>query len=1075
MSKFLSLLLAAVLVSPTIAAVPAKAEGLQQVVAGDTLSAGGKHSCVLTVSGAVRCWGSDEWGQATVPSGLGVVKQVSAGLKHSCVLTVAGAVKCWGRKTQNSLAVAAVVPSGLGVVTQVSAGGDHSCALQISGAVRCWGSDEWGQVTVPSGLGVVTQVSAGGNHSCALQISGAVRCWGRHESSPVVVPSDLGVVTQVSAGLKHTCVLIVSGVVRCWGRDVLGPVTVPSDLGVVTQVSAGGGTCVLTVSGDVRCWGIVSSGLVTVPSGLGVVTQVSMGGEHSCLLTQSGDARCRGGSSHLIPFGLGVVIQVSSGGAHSCLLTSSGAVRCWGQNSFGQTTVPADLGVVTQVTAGTSHTCALIVSGTVRCWGQNDRGQTTVPSDLGVVTQVSAGGMHTCALLASGAVRCWGIEIRHSSATAVPADLGVVTQVSAGGRQTCVVTVEGSVRCWGDSYGWYDTIPSNLGPVTQVSAGSTGNCLLASSGAVRCWGNSLWGLTTIPSDVGAFTQVSAGGDHFCVITVSGSAKCLRKFNGAGGANSEIGVIAQVSAGGDHFCVLTASGAVRCWGNDQYKLSQIPTFETAQLPIKQATIKSIQTISGSIDGSVNLGTVAEANFQFSADEAVYYRWFRNGKEIRGANQSSFVVSELDFGTFLTVAISFLEDGNLVQGLSAARYIEVPLIDYQVPAVSGDKSLGSTLRAVVPKQDELISYSYQWLRNGEVIGGSRAETYRITIEDLGANLSVRVTGSKDRYQDTTRNSTSHNISKLGTNSPCKNVTLKPSIRPDAKKQPSIETWSSRQFVGMRLKGNNGTWPAATKFCVFWVANGYQVVSGATSADYQSRSVDSQRTLQYAVVGTHKEGGSYLRTSKPIKLKPCSGLQTGTNTVNSINGIPTRITGYIDSCTEAKSVQYREKPFGKEWSSWQDYPRGRAGNFSITKTFRGFSRYQVRVKNVGNKWRQSSIMSVNVQTRTSRPLTFSSSSFRISQGFTQGGSIRVKFAGDKEFSGKCTLRAQTNYAFNFALTFMGRESKVSSFNVQNGRGSGTISVKYNGHFRVDAICLDPKFTELGTSSLVTFKATF
>jgi hypothetical protein len=734
--------------------------------------------------------------------------------------------------------------------------------------------------------------------------------------------------------------------------------------------------------------------------------------------------------------------------------------------------------VVTQVSAGREHTCVLTVAGAVRCWGSNERGKATVPSDLGVVTQISAGDNHTCVLTVAGAVQCWGrhhLRNELAAAAVVPSDLGVVTQVSAGGKQTCVLTVAGAVRCWGESYGWHDNMPSDLGVVTQVSAGDTGNCVLTSAGAVRCWGTSSWWLSNVPSDVGVITEVSAGQDGYCVVTISGSPKCTRSLSFVDNATSDLGVITQVSVGRGHGCVLNDSGTVRCWGGDAIHQTKIPTLEAARLPLKQAAKKSIQTISGTIAGNLALGSVAEANFQLSSREGVYFRWFRNGQEIQGANQSSFLVTEPDFGTFLTVAISYLDSGNLVQGLSASRYIEVPLIDYDVPTVSGDRSLGSTLRAIVPKQDESISYSYQWLRNGEVIGGSRSETYRITIEDIGTDISISVTGSKDKYQDTTRISNSYRIASLSSSSPCKTTSLRPSSPPESKTQPTIETWSLRQFVGMRLKGNNGTWPSGTKFCVFWVANGYQVVLGANSAEYQSKSLDATRTLQYAVVGTHKDGASYLRTSKSIKLKPCARLQVGANSVNSINGVPTRITGFIDSCTEAKSVQYREKQYGKEWSSWQDYRRGRAGNFSITKTFRGLSRYQIRVKNVGNKWRQSSIMSVNVQTRTSRPLTFSSSSFRISQGFTQGGSIRVKFAGDKEFSGKCTLRAQTNYAFNFALTFMGRESRASSFDVRNGRGSGTISVKYNGHFKLDAICLDPKFTEIATSTLVTFKATF
>ena len=80
------------------------------------VSAGGRHACALTAAGALECWGVDYFGQlgdgatgygSRTPVGVvglssGVVA-VSAGGNHTCAITVSGGIECWGMNTHGQL------------------------------------------------------------------------------------------------------------------------------------------------------------------------------------------------------------------------------------------------------------------------------------------------------------------------------------------------------------------------------------------------------------------------------------------------------------------------------------------------------------------------------------------------------------------------------------------------------------------------------------------------------------------------------------------------------------------------------------------------------------------------------------------------------------------------------------------------------------------------------------------------------------------------------------------------------------------------------------------------------------
>jgi len=248
----------------------------------------------------------------------------------------------------------------------------------------------------------------------------------------------------------------------------------------------------------------------------------------------------------------------------------------------------------------------------------------------------------------------------------------------------------------------------------------------------------------------------------------------------------------------------------------------------------------------IEGFQEVGEELDAWIANEDGGAEYsYQWFRDGVVIPFEVSKFYKVKAQDVGRLLGVKVSVARQGfdGAVAVVNLNKVIPGPKIaKFSIPKVDGKPNVGQSITVNVGAWVSNTKFQIQWFKNMQPIANANSKTLALSVEDVGSDISVQVTGTKIGF-----------LPKVVTSSKVK-------VLPGAlqAKTPKVV---GQPKVGSTLTAEASPWTSGAVISYQWLLDG-KPIKKATQQNFVI--LKDQKGKSISVVVTQTASG-FLRASK------------------------------------------------------------------------------------------------------------------------------------------------------------------------------------------------------------------
>ncbi|WP_152666836.1 fibronectin type III domain-containing protein [Arthrobacter sp. YC-RL1] len=246
----------------------------------------------------------------------------------------------------------------------------------------------------------------------------------------------------------------------------------------------------------------------------------------------------------------------------------------------------------------------------------------------------------------------------------------------------------------------------------------------------------------------------------------------------------------------------------------------------------------------------------------------YQWAANGINIGGATQNTFPLTPDLVGKNITVTVTGRLNGYAMTSKTsvATGKVAAGALSAAIPKATGTPTVGHSLTAVPGSWGpDGVELSYQWAANGINIGGATQNTFPLTPDLVGKNITVTVTGRLNGYA----------------------MTSKTSVATGKVAPQLVQTTAPTSDLALgRL-----TIPSVTG--VRYLVDGIEKKPGTYTTGYKRVSIVAHATEGYSLSGTAAWVFDLSKT-KVVAKKPTVNYSTHTLNIPNLPGVQYTVDG-------------------------------------------------------------------------------------------------------------------------------------------------------------------------------------